>query len=238
MTNPQRFFDLWIVETNTVYKEVPYTVVAEWLQQGRLLDSDQIKPSGTANWFPLGESPDFRPYRLVPEPTRPEDPAEALSPVEIGFRYQRPAEEEDEDVDMIPLIDVSLVLLVFFMLTAASIATASYVDTPRVEHGEQVNHPEALRIDIRLDPEGTPLYSLGVGDRPTEPDETDLQTLEAILERLKVRLERNTQRVELIINAERNVKASLTRDLILRLRGEPYRSKLSGNFYGATGSEQ
>ena len=50
MAQKRRFFDVWIVETNQVYKEVPYTVVADWVQQGRLLEDDRLKPSGTAEW--------------------------------------------------------------------------------------------------------------------------------------------------------------------------------------------
>ena len=38
MAEKRRFFDVWIIETNQVYKEVPYTVVADWVQQGRLLE--------------------------------------------------------------------------------------------------------------------------------------------------------------------------------------------------------
>ena len=37
MAEKRRFLDVWIVESNTVYQEVPFEVVADWLQQGRLL---------------------------------------------------------------------------------------------------------------------------------------------------------------------------------------------------------
>ena len=47
MSKKQVTLDVWIVEGNTVYKEVPYAVVTDWLQQGRLLEDDKAKPSGT-----------------------------------------------------------------------------------------------------------------------------------------------------------------------------------------------
>ena len=50
MAEKRRFLDVWIVESNTVYREVPFTVVCDWLQQGRLLEGDHVRPSGTADW--------------------------------------------------------------------------------------------------------------------------------------------------------------------------------------------
>src|SRR5215470_9995950 len=122
MTEKRRFLDVWIVESNTVYREVPFTVVADWVQQGRLLEDDMLRPSGTAEWSRVGGSPDFAPYLPKAEPFRAEDQAEALEPVQLDFQWKKSREGEgDEDVDMIPLIDVSLVLLIFFMLTATGV---------------------------------------------------------------------------------------------------------------------
>ena len=43
MAQKRRFLDVWIVESNTVYQEVPFEVVTDWVQQGRLLADDQVK---------------------------------------------------------------------------------------------------------------------------------------------------------------------------------------------------
>src|SRR3954471_11051881 len=110
MADKRRFLDVWIVESNTVYKEVPFNVVADWVQQGRLLENDMLKPSGTKDWFRVGGAPAFPPSPPGPEPFRADDQAEALEPVELGFAYRPRHDEEDDDPDMIPLIDVSLVL--------------------------------------------------------------------------------------------------------------------------------
>src|SRR5438270_235850 len=105
-TEPRRFLDVWIIDSNTVYREVPYTVVADWVQQGRLLEGDQLRPSGTAEWFSLGSMPAFAAYLPRAEPFRVEDEAEALEPVQSDFGWRQPRLDEDDDVDMIPLIDV------------------------------------------------------------------------------------------------------------------------------------
>src|SRR5437763_11182307 len=114
MAEKQSFLDVWIVESNTVYKEVPFTVVTDWVQQGRLLEDDQVRNAGTKDWKRLGEVPAFAAYLPRAEPMRPQDEAEALEPVQFEFAWKKPPHDDDEDIDMIPLIDVSLVLLIFF----------------------------------------------------------------------------------------------------------------------------
>lgn len=234
MAAKQRFLDLWIIDTNTVYKEVPFTVVTDWLQQGRLLEDDKAKPSGTAEWQRLGDLADFQPYLLRPDPHRPEDQAEALEPVGVEFRYHKRHDEEDDDVDMIPLIDVSLVLLVFFMMTASAGVLSSPVPTPATEYGDMVAYPEGLRVDIDLDADGNPVYAIAVGDRPAEPDERDLHALPAALDRLRARVNKMSGTTELVINAHKNLKAKYTRELLLALRTEPFRSRITDHRYGVS----
>jgi hypothetical protein len=41
----RRHLDVWFIQTNVVY-----SVVTDWLQQGRLLGEDQLRYSGTEKW--------------------------------------------------------------------------------------------------------------------------------------------------------------------------------------------
>jgi biopolymer transport protein ExbD len=244
MAEKRRFLDVWIVDSNTVYKEVPFTVVADWVEQGRLLEDDMVKPSGTKEWMRLGSTPELQPYVPRPLPDRVEDVAEAQEPMggEFAFKKRGP-EDEDEDVDMIPLIDVSLVLLVFFMLSASAAAMASFVQVPETEYGQMADNPGVMRIDISLDENDKPLYALGVGDAPPSADEggkdengepRPLTTLAALLDRLKARLARSTSQVEVVINADKRLPARIPRDVLLALRAEPFRSKVSANYFGVS----
>jgi biopolymer transport protein ExbD len=237
MAEKQQFLDLWIVESNTVYKAVPYTVVTDWMQQGRLLENDRAKPTGLKDWQRLGDLVELRAFLPKAEPFRADDQAEALEAVHLDFGYKKPTDEEDDDVDMIPLIDVSLVLLVFFMLTASTVAMASYVNTPATDNGQLVENPEGLRIDITLDENDAPVFALGVGDQPAEAEESNLHSVHALLARLRARLSKTSGTVELVINAEKTLKAKVPRDLLLALRVEPFRSKISTNYFGVTDKE-
>jgi biopolymer transport protein ExbD len=230
----RRFLDVWIVESNTVYKEVPFTVVIDWVQQGRLLEDDKMKPTGTKEWQRLGDSPDFTPYLPQADPGRPEDEAEAMEPVVLDFEFKKPHFEEDDDVDMIPLIDVSLVLLVFFMLTASAAGAIAFVETPETENGEVVTDSNSLRVDINRDPtDHSPVFALGVGVRPATKEDSDLTAAE-LLEHLRTRLNRTKGEVELVINAHKDLPAKFARDLLVSLRDEPFRSKITVNFFGVS----
>src|SRR5438445_10074518 len=149
MAEKRKFLDVWIVESNTVYREVPYTVVTDWVQQGRLLEDDRLRPSGTQQWFRLGDTSAFASFLPKVEPFRVEDQAEALEPVQVDFTWKRRRGDEDDDVDMIPLIDISLVLLIFFMMTAAVGGAGTLIATPKAQHFNVTANPEVVWIGIR-----------------------------------------------------------------------------------------
>src|SRR6516165_7132485 len=163
MAEKRRFLDVWIVDSNTVYREVPFTVVADWVQQGRLLEDDKLCPSGTKKWERVGDSAEFKPYLPRSEPFRAEDQAEALEGVHLDFAWKKPHADEDDDVDMIPLIDISLVLLIFFMMTASGVGIAGMVATPPTEFGQETAVADTVMIGVNLDNNDEPVYSLAVG---------------------------------------------------------------------------
>ncbi|HTU22760.1 MAG TPA: biopolymer transporter ExbD [Gemmataceae bacterium] len=233
MSKERRFLDVWIIESNTVYREVPFQVVSDWIQQGRLLENDMLRRSGTAEWFPVGGSPDFAPYLPHPEPYRVEDTAEALEPVELDFRWKKRHDEEDDDVDMIPLIDVSLVLLIFFMLTASTAGLAAFVPTPPAEYGALSPNTDEVQLNINLEGEGDnrkPVFSITVGNKPLDPKDptkgSNLPKMKEMLDRLQEYLEKLPNRTTVTINAHPDVKSGVVRELITRLESEPFRSHL------------
>ena len=190
MSEKRRFLDVWIVEGNTVYKEVPFDVVADWVQQGRLLEDDMARPSGTSEWARLGDMADFAVY--VPKPAEPaavvESQVEPMEPVETGFSWKRRPDDEDTEVDMIPLIDVSLVLLIVFMLLTTKVGGGgSQIPTPAADYGSVVDAHDSVWVGINFKDKDDPtlVYSLGVGASPAAEGDRDLPTRAALLDRLK-----------------------------------------------------
>jgi len=156
--------DVWIVDLKKVYTGVPFTVVTDWLQQGRLIRTDRVRLAGKEKWHPVEAVPALAPYLPKPQPLAAQDRAEALEAIDLGLQTTRVHEGEDDDVDMIPLIDVSLVLLIFFMMTTAiASGVFSAIPTPAAKHQLASLYADDFWIGIDLDKDDktTPWYSLG-----------------------------------------------------------------------------
>jgi biopolymer transport protein ExbD len=181
MAEKRRELDVWILQANTVYRKVPYTVVTDWLQEGRLLAEDKVRAAGGDKWHLIGKVPALVAFLPRAEPFRVEDKAEALEPVEVGFDWKKGhGADEEEDVDMIPLIDISLVLLIFFMMTAAlSAGLFAPINTPPARRQLEVIGEGMYWVGINIkdaagkverDADGQPIpwYSLGKGQTALE----------------------------------------------------------------------
>lgn len=183
-------YDVWLTATNRVYRAVPYDVVADWLQQGRIVGSDRVRPEGGGNWDLVSASALFATY--IPRPSAQpaaEDRAEALEPVGFDIPSPRRPLDDDEDVDMIPLIDISLVLLIFFMMTATVAVSGADIQTPQVYQGVGLmgSDPSTFWIGIDRGDGGKPVYSMGQGDRPPQDADRNL-TQEQVLARIDAKI--------------------------------------------------
>jgi biopolymer transport protein ExbD len=234
MSDKRRFLDVWIVETQQVYREVPFSVVADWVQQGRLLEDDRLRPSGTAEWARVADKPEFSAYLPRAEPHRADDEAEALEPVSLDFVATKKRHDgESDDPDMIPLIDVSLVLLIFFMMTAAG-GVGPYVrDVPKIDGGGEV-FDKGLWIGIDLVGDGNdrvPIYAVGTGTVLPAKEDRDLRSKDEVLERLDAWLARTNDPVDITINAHEAVKSGLVRDLTVELGKKGRRGEKISQIY-------
>ncbi len=239
---PPKAFDVWFVTANTVYKAVPYNVVADWTQQGRLARTDKVRPAGsTEAWVAVGDHDLLIDYLTRPStatavpavlPTSDNEPPTATEPVELpdpepSRRISRP--EDDEEVDMIPLIDISMVLLVFFIIIQAAGALAP-VDVPEMKYGGQLsNDPEAITITIeKLNTEEV-YYSVRVGNVSPKPSHDMLPTPEAAIKALKESLVGTTRPPEVRIACRKD----LPRERVYELRHaleEERKKKLINSF--------
>jgi biopolymer transport protein ExbD len=223
---PKRFFDLWFVEANTVTKEVPFHVVTDWIQQARAVPTDKVKPSGTADWYDLGTVVAFQPYFPEREAKRPHDATEAMAPVEMDFDYRRPEEDLDEDVDMIPLIDISLVLLIFFMMTM-TVAAISRIQVPEAGHAFTIEtNPGVLRIDVDLR-DGGYIYALGLGTAAPAPGDDNLASDVELKARLDDRLRVVTVPPKVRVAANAKIPAGVVDEVLNALEDRRVRGQIA-----------
>lgn len=188
-------FDVWFIAANTVYKQVPYSVVTGWVQEGRLGIADQLRPAGSTEvWKTLGEYELFADYlpRPVGTTVSVAEPAvgeaapavENEEPVEFEPPPRRRPEDHDDDVDMIPLIDISMVLLVFFIMVSAT-GALSPIDVPDMQYaGELKSDPTAITLNIEKASETDVVYSVRIGEQAAAPENANLPSKQAAIERL------------------------------------------------------
>jgi biopolymer transport protein ExbD len=260
MAEKRRELDVWIVQTNSVYRRVPYTVVTDWIQEGRLLAEDKVRAAGGDKWHTLGNVPALAAFLPRAEPFPIEDKAEALEPVATGFGWTaaRP-EDEEGDVDMIPLIDVSLVLLIFFMMTAAiSTGLLSPIKTPGARRQLEVISKDMfwVGIDRKQDADGqaAPLYSVGEGEsplqvRPGNPKSNESYVTpdrEQMLAQLKKRLTGVKGEVRIRIRADKDLLVEEVDGMTRQLQaleaqlnnGRPANERLRFQFLGEVSEPQ
>ncbi|PAJ72802.1 protein TolR [Pseudoalteromonas sp. NBT06-2] len=87
--------------------------------------------------------------------------------------YQRKKRRPVAEINVVPYIDVMLVLLIIFMATAATITHGVDVELPKMEESELVETREAPPIIVSINAEGKYFASIGI-DPEAEMDAIDI----------------------------------------------------------------
>ena len=195
--------DVWLVASNTVYKGVPFSVASGWAEQGRLAKTDKVRQAGGPNdsWKAVSQIEQLADYLYGGGEKIIEagDMAESLEKVEIDPAWPRSIDDDDDDVDMIPLIDISLVLLIFFMMTSI-VSSFSPVQVPGMKYGAEISETEqGIGILIEKDADNKPLYSIQVGNGKPKQDDVGRGDRDRLLAMLDLELTSRTKPPEVRI---------------------------------------
>jgi biopolymer transport protein ExbD len=219
-----REYDVWVQSSNTIYKRVPFNIVTDWAEQGRLAKIDKLRPAGSNDpWLAVLDDPIIADF-LFSKP--PEAAPTVTAPAAMDVVWGRPAEDEDDDVDMIPLIDISLVLLIFFMMTAA-VSALSPVDVPQMKNAFNSAGGDAWTVTIDKRPNSDPTWSLRLGDKPPEAGDDDLDSLAQLLVRLDDRLKAANTAPEVRFACHRDLPSDRVHELVKELEIRKKANKIS-----------
>ena len=211
-------FDVWFLAADQVYRGVPWSVVSGWAEQGRLAGTDRVRAAGsTVAWQRVQDHPRLADFLFGPARHRGESAGDHAA-VELDVEARPRARElPDEEVDMIPLIDVSLVLLVFFMLTTV-VAAVSPVKVPDMKYAQEIAK-EADSITVMIDKLGATehVYALRLGDKGPTPDDNNLLTLGELVARLDRQLAGRAAPPEVRVACHADLPRGLVREVTMEL---------------------
>jgi biopolymer transport protein ExbD len=223
--------DVWLLASNTVYRGVPFAVAAGWAEQGRLSKSDKVRPAGgmDSDWIVVQNMESLADYlygggRPVIEAN---DGSESYEKVEIDPAWPKSSLESDDEVDMIPLIDISLVLLIFFMMTSV-VSSMSPVQVPGMKYGTEIDAADgSITILIERDPENNPLYSIQIGKEKPRVDESGRGDRDKLLALLDQELTRANRDVAVRIACHELLPRSVVGDLCVELQKRVEKQQIS-----------
>lgn len=249
MARPSKSYDVWFLSAEIVYKGVPFQVVADWVTAGRLSSQDRVRPAGESSWILIADHELLAPYLSVPadsqritsgeagispSDTRPITDAEEVDAEE--FRLRRAGWHEEDDPDMIPLIDISLVLLIFFMMIRAA-GALSPVDVPDMQFaGELSKSPNTITIAIEKRTPTEVVYSVRVGENPPTEEFSSLPTPEAAILALDRYLQEAQQPPDVRIACAKDLPNERVYELVRELKPRKARNLI--NSYDAEVNEK
>jgi len=201
---------LRIVSQNKLLGPLSLEVLVQMAAQGRICAEDLVRPGGSRTWLRVTEVPELAARLVAPPAPEPvpagpeEDPAEtgqASEPIRLGRRTRY----EDAAMEMAPMIDVTFLLLIFFMLTN-SLANPAAMDVPEAVHGRGVTL-EGQQL-ILIDQNGG--YYLG--DTPNHQSAAD--SLDALVAEVHKNARASKLDLDVIVSAHRDVKHRHVRELL------------------------
>jgi biopolymer transport protein TolR len=123
--------------------------------------------------------------------------------------YQRRRRRPVSEMNVVPYIDVMLVLLIIFMATAAVVAQGVKVDLPKAQAQAIETEEETIMI-VSIDEQGQ--YYLNVGDNPDSPMQA--QDIAAIV---KTRLQVDPS-IPIVVNGDRRISYEKVIDIMVLLQ--------------------
>jgi biopolymer transport protein ExbD len=219
-----KYYDVWIIKANQVIREIPAATIVQWIEERRLVVRDKIRPAGTADWFEVGQHPSL--VNTLPQKENPE--TEILEPQFSNQKHQG----VDDDIDMIPLIDVSLVLLVYFLMSTSSLGSGTSTKLPIAEYASVQGIKDQAWIEV----ENNKAYTVGFAERKKDLT-TKFESQERLIVYLQDEIKKGQEFKEITVYAPGDISAGTIRTLITSIEKSFGKDEISKIHLGVTGKK-
>lgn len=220
-----KYYDVWIIKANQVIREIPATTILQWIGERRLISRDKIRPAGTAEWFEVGLHPSLGNNPVQKVNIESED---FEYPSQLFGKYQI----VDDDIDMIPLIDVSLVLLVYFLMSTSSMGSGPSTKLPIAEYASVKGIKDQAWIEI----DSNKIFVVGFAER--KKDKTiKFETQEKLIAYLQDEIKKGRGFKEITIYAPSDISAGTIRNLVTSIEKSFGKDEISKIHLGVTGKK-
>jgi len=208
-----------------IYTGLSRGQVERALRSGKLTPEDLALPPGQDRWMQVtvalvhtGEEVPAAATPISTSATRAESIAD-WAPMEKEGRLIKPEVEDEDpaDIDMTPMIDVTTLLLIFFLVGGVFMLQAS-IDLPKAKSGSPETPAQIKPVGILIDL--APKESLG-GTIAFEDKRTEFIALDDFVQSFKAKLTEGAPdikyRNEAMIRAHRDVPFGLVRQVMAKL---------------------
>ena len=220
-----KYYDVWIIKANQVIREIPAHTILQWIGERRLIVRDKIRPSGTAEWFEVSQHADII-NSLTPIENIEIDDSESLPPV------LKKHQVVDDDIDMIPLIDVSLVLLIYFLMSTTSMGSGTSTKLPIAEFASVRGLKDQAWIEI----DNNKKYTVGFAERKKD-QAAKFETHEKLISYLQDEIKKGQGFKEVTVYAPGDISAGTVRTLIASIEKSFGKDEISNIHLGVTGKK-
>jgi len=204
--------ELKIVSLDRVYGPVSLEQLVRLAAEGRVCAQDLVRKAGAQTWHRVADVPAIA-ASLPQEPIR-KSLAAGSDSVDLGLDADsgritpRPRQQDEATMEMAPMIDVTFLLLIFFMLTN-SLANPSPMDVPKAMHGRGVTL-EGQQL-ILIDGQGK--YYLG----DNAAQDNLVESLDSLVVEVQNNASSSEAALDVIVSAHIQAKYSQIREMVERL---------------------
>lgn len=115
-------------DSKKVYKNLPFSTIKVWILEARIEPQDYVTNAQLQKWVKVSSLKSLQSYFSS-------NTSDVISSRDVRFAWSNSDEEEGVDIDLTPMIDVTFLLLIFFMVTATfAVHEVMGIKVPKAKH--------------------------------------------------------------------------------------------------------